>query len=74
MQPTNGPLPPERQTFHVVLAPLQSYAFVAQEITVVPSERAVLDIRISGAPASVNMVRSKSYRVEMSPPGALPPG
>ena len=73
MKPTNGPLAPERQTFHVVLAPLQSYAFVAQEITVVPSERAVLDVRISGAPASVNMVRSKSYRVEMSPPGALPP-
>jgi hypothetical protein len=73
MTPTNGPLPPTRQTFHVVLAPLQSYAFVAQEIAVVPSERATLDIRISGAPASVNLTRSKSYRVEMSPPGAPPP-
>jgi hypothetical protein len=73
VRPTNGPLPPRRQTFHVVLAPLQSYAFVAQEIAVVPSERATLDIRISGAPASLNLTRSKSYHVEMSPPGAPPP-
>jgi hypothetical protein len=73
MRPTNGPLPPQRQTFHVALAPLQSYAFVAQEIAVVPSERATLVIRISGAPASLNLTRSKSYRVEMSPPGAPPP-
>jgi len=73
MSPSNGPLPPQRQTFHVELAPLQSYAFIAQEIAVVPSERGTLDIRISGAPASADLTRSKSYRVEMSPPGALPP-
>lgn len=73
MTPSNGPLPAQRQAFHVELAPLQSYAFVAQEIEVVPSERGTLDIRISGAPRSVNLTRSKSYRVEMSPPGALPP-
>jgi len=34
----------------------------------VPSERATLDIRISGAPDSPNLARSKSYRVELSPP------
>jgi hypothetical protein len=73
MSPSNGPLPAHRQRFHVELAPLQSYAFVARGIAVVPSERGTLDIRISGAPASVNLTRSKSYRVEMSPPGALPP-
>jgi hypothetical protein len=72
MTPTNGPLAANRQRFHVELAPLQSYAFIAREIQVVPSERATLDIRISGAPASFNMTRSKRYRVEMSPPGALP--
>ena len=42
MKPSNGPLPAHRQTFHVVLAPLQSYAFVPKEIAVVPSERATL--------------------------------
>jgi hypothetical protein len=73
MQPSNGPLPPQRQTFRVELAPLQSYAFVARGIAVVPSERATLDIRITGAPASVNLTRSKRYRVEVSPPGAPPP-
>jgi hypothetical protein len=69
MKPSNGPLPAQSQTFHVELAPLQSYAFAPQEISVVPSERATLDIRISGAQASANLTRSKSYRVEMSPPG-----
>jgi hypothetical protein len=69
MQPSNGPLPAHRQTFHVVLAPLQSYAFVPQKIAVVPSERATLDVRITGAPASPNLERSKVFRVEMSPPG-----
>lgn len=73
MKPSNGPLPEQRRTYHVVLAPLQSYAFVHQEIDVVPSERAVLDLRISGASASANLTRSKRYRVELSPPGALPP-
>jgi hypothetical protein len=73
MKPSNGPLPELRRTYHVQLAPLQSYAFVQQAIAVVPSERAVLDLRISGASASVNLKRSKSYRVELSPPGALPP-
>jgi hypothetical protein len=69
MSPSNGPLPAKRQTFHVELAPLQSYAFVPQDIVVVPSERAILDIRITGAPGAVNLTRSKRYRVEMSPPG-----
>jgi hypothetical protein len=69
MQPSNGPLPSRRQTFHVVLAPLQSYAFVPEKIAVVPSERATLSIRITGAPASPNLERSKVFRVEMSPPG-----
>jgi hypothetical protein len=69
MTPTNGPLAATHQTFHVVLAPLQSYAFDAQQISVVPSERATLHIRISGAPASPNLTRSESFRVEMSPPG-----
>ena len=69
MSPSNGPLPAHRQTFHVVLAPLQSYAFVPQEIAVVPSERAILNIRITGAPGAANLTRSKRYRVELSPPG-----
>ena len=69
MQPSNGPLPAHRQTFHVVLAPLQSYAFVPKDIAVVPSERATLSVRITGAPASPNLERSKVFRVEMSPHG-----
>ena len=69
MQPSNGPLPAHRQTFHVVLAPLQSYAFVPQDIAVVPSERATLSVRITGAPASPNLERLKVFRVEMSPHG-----
>ena len=69
MSPSNGPLPAQRQTFHVQLAPLQSYAFTAQVIAVVPSERAILNIRITGATASAGLTRSKRYRVELSPPG-----
>ena len=38
MKPTNGASRPASD-LPLVLAPLQSYAFVAQEITVVPSER-----------------------------------
>jgi hypothetical protein len=67
MTPTNGPLQAEHQTFHVDLAPLQSYAFTPQQISVVASERATLDIRITGAQASANLTRSRSYRIEMSP-------
>jgi len=48
MKPTNGPLSAQSQTFHVELAPLQSYAFTPRAIGLVPSERATLDIRISG--------------------------
>ncbi len=73
VRPLNGPLPPVRQVFHVVLAPLQAYAFTPQEIDVVPSERATLDIRISGGPASVHLTRSRAYRVEISPPGLSSP-
>jgi len=73
MKPSNGPLAEQRRTYRVVLAPLQSYAFGYQAIDVVPSERAVLDVRLSGASASANLTRAKSYRVELSPPGALPP-
>jgi hypothetical protein len=69
MTPSNGPLPARNQTFHVVLAPLQSWAFTPRAIDVVPSERATLDVRISGAPAAATMVRSKSYRVVLSPSG-----
>jgi hypothetical protein len=69
MSPSNGPLPAQRQTFHVTLAPLQSYAFTPQDIAVVPSERATLDIRVTGAPGTPNLSRSKRYRVEMSPAG-----
>jgi hypothetical protein len=69
MSPSNGPLPALRQTFHVELAPLQSYAFTPQVIAVVPNERATLNIRITGAPASAGVKRSKRYRVELSPPG-----
>jgi hypothetical protein len=69
MKPSNGPLPAQSQTFSIELAPLQSYAFAPQDFAVVPSERATLGVRITGAPASVNLSRSKSYRVELSPPG-----
>jgi hypothetical protein len=76
MSPSNGPLPALRRTFHVELAPLQSYAFTPQVIAVVSSERATLNIRITGAPGSAGLTRSKRYRVELSPPGlaALPAG
>ena len=76
MSPSNGPLPALRQIFHVGLAPLQSYAFAPQVIAVVSSERATLNIRITGAPASAGLTRSKRYRVKLSPPGlaALPAG
>ena len=69
MSPSNGPLPAQRQTFHIKLAPLQSYAFVPRDIAVVPSERAILDIRITGAQGTLNLSRSKRYRVELSPAG-----
>jgi hypothetical protein len=69
MSPSNGPFPAQRQTFHIKLAPLQSYAVVPKEIAVVPSERAILDIRITGASGALNLSRSKRYRVELSPPG-----
>jgi hypothetical protein len=69
MSPSNGPLSPQDQTFHVDLAPLQSYAFAPQDIAVVPSERAILGIRITGAPASNTLSRSKRYEVELSPAG-----
>jgi hypothetical protein len=69
LSPSNGPLQAQRHTYHVELAPLQSYAFVGQQFAVVPNERAVLDIRITGASASANLARSRSYRVELSPPG-----
>lgn len=76
MSPSNGPLPAQRQIFHVELAPLQAYAFTPQAIAVVSSERAILNIRITGAAASAGLTRSKRYRVEMSPHGlaALPTG
>ncbi len=69
MTPSNGPLSAVRQTFQVVLAPLQSYAFVPKDIAVVPSERGILAIRISGAPAAPHLARAERFRVEMSPPG-----
>lgn len=72
MVPSNGPLAAQRQTFHVVLAPLQSYAFLPQMIAVVPSERATLTVRITGAPAAANLVRSERFAVELSPAGAPP--
>jgi hypothetical protein len=73
MVPSNGPLPAQRQTFHVELAPLQSYAVVPKEIAVVANERATLDIQIAGAPASPNLERAKAFRVEISPPGDITP-
>ena len=43
MKPFNGPLPAFSRTFHVTLAPLQSYAFTSRRSPCVPSERATLD-------------------------------
>lgn len=71
MNPSNGPLAAVHRTFRIDLTPLQSYAFGPQRFTVVPNERATLDIRLTGAAASSNLTRSRRYRVELSPPGHL---
>ena len=73
LTPTNGPHPPVRQSFHLQLAPLQSYAVVPRDFSTVPSERATLAISVSGAPAGANLTTSRTYSVVMSPtdvPGA----
>jgi hypothetical protein len=73
LTPTNGPHPTVRQSFHMKLAPLQSYAVVPKDFQTVPSERATLVISVSGASAGANMTTTRTYTVVMSPtdvPGA----
>ena len=73
MTPSNGPHPTVRQSFHLKLAPLQSYAVVPHDFATVPSERATLVISVSGAPAGANLTTTRTYNVVMSPtdvPGA----
>jgi hypothetical protein len=73
LTPSNGPHPTVRQSFHMDLAPLQSYAVVPKDFATVPSERATLVISVSGAPAAANMTTTRTYSVVMSPtdvPGA----
>jgi hypothetical protein len=73
LTPSNGPHPTVRQSFHMNLAPLQSYAVVPKDFATVPSERATLVISVSGASAGANMATTRTYHVVMSPtdvPGA----
>lgn len=73
MTPSNGPHRTVRKSFHMNLAPLQSYAVVPKDFATVPSERATLVISVSGAPAGANMTLTRTYDVVMSPtdvPGA----
>jgi hypothetical protein len=69
LTPSNGPLPPVRQSFHTELAPLQSYAFVPKDFATVPSERATLIIAASGGPAATSVARTRTYSVILSPSG-----
>jgi hypothetical protein len=73
LTPSNGPHPTVRKSFHMDLAPLQSYAVLPKSFATVPSERATLAISVSGAPAGANMTTTRTYNVVMSPtdvPGA----
>lgn len=69
MIPSNGPIPGERQSVHVNLGPLQAWAYTPKDFATVASERATLQITVSGAPAAPGMATSRSYRVELSPSG-----
>jgi hypothetical protein len=69
MIPSNGPIPGERQSVRVNLRPLQAFAYTPKNFATVASERATLQITLSGAPAAPGMVTSRSYRVELSPSG-----
>jgi hypothetical protein len=67
LQPAHGSA--QRQTMSTTLGPLQSYAFVANPFTTVPSEHATLTLSLVGAPAASGMTRSRTYQVTMSPSG-----
>jgi hypothetical protein len=73
LTPSNGPHRPVRKSFHMTLAPLQSYAVVPRDFATVPSERATLVVSVSGASPAANMTTTRTYNVVMSPtdvPGA----
>lgn len=70
LTPTNGPLPSVTQNFTLDLAPLRSYAVVAKLFTTIPSERATLQITLSGAPSAPGMSLSRTYEVKLSSSGA----
>lgn len=69
MIPANGPIAGERQSVHVNLGPLQAWAYTPKDFQTVASERATLQITVSGAPAAPGMATSRSYRVMLSPSG-----
>jgi hypothetical protein len=69
MIPSNGPIPGERQSLHVNLGPLQAFAYTPKDFSTVASERATLQVTVTGAPAAPGMVTTRSYRVELSPSG-----
>jgi hypothetical protein len=69
MIPLNGRGLRQSQTMTTVLGPLGSFAFIPKLLTTQASERATLIIKVAGAPSAINMTRSRTYRVIMSPSG-----
>jgi hypothetical protein len=67
--PMNGRGVRQSQTMSTVLGPLQSFAFVPKLLTTRASEQATLVIKVAGAPSAINMTRSRTFRVIMSPSG-----
>lgn len=70
--PQNGRGLRQSQIMNTVLGPLQSFAFVPKLLQTQASERATLIIKVAGAPSALNMTRSRTYRVVMSPSGGTP--
>jgi hypothetical protein len=69
MIPLNGRGLRQSQTMTTVLGPLGSFAFIPKLLTTQASESATLIIKVAGAPSAINMTRSRTYRVIMSPSG-----
>lgn len=68
--PQNGRGLRQSQTMNTVLGPSQSFAFVPKLLQTQASERATLLIKVAGAPSALNMTRSRTYRIVMSPSGS----
>jgi hypothetical protein len=69
LTPTNGLGALQYRTFSLALRPLGSYAFVPNNLYVVGSERATLEVSVTGAPAAAGLSLHKTYRVVVSPSG-----